>query len=209
MGKCSLVKSRVSGPLLRSRILWLKIMNTNSFTQEFKKDSHCSYCGSKFTEQVLWPRKCFRCYNDSFSNPIPVVCAVLNVWARENWDLRTGPEKIGCLIQQRNIEPKKGEWALTGGYMNAGETWEEALVREVQEELNIKTDPRRFRLEDIKSNTSKSNILIFATYLNVIWEDDLLKFIPNEEVSAIKVVHEPIELAFPTHTEMLQKHFSK
>jgi hypothetical protein len=36
-----------------------------------------------------------------------------------------------------------------------------------------------------------------------------LNFTPNEEVTAIKIIHEPIELAFPTHTEMLALRFEK
>jgi hypothetical protein len=31
----------------------------------FKKNSHCGYCGTKFAEQKLWPRKCFVCSKDT------------------------------------------------------------------------------------------------------------------------------------------------
>jgi len=31
---------------------------------EFKKDSHCSWCGNKYSEQIKYPRKCFVCYNE-------------------------------------------------------------------------------------------------------------------------------------------------
>jgi len=165
--------------------------------EEYIKNSHCSYCGTRFTEQVAWPRKCFRCYNDSYSNPLPVVVVFLNVWEGN---------KLGTLIQQRNIQPKKGEWALTGGYIDGGETWQEAAGREVYEELGIKTIPNGFHLLEVHSNTSKSNLLIFCSYLQTLRLEDI-HFTPNEEVSAIQIVHDAVELAFPTHTEMLGKRF--
>lgn len=165
--------------------------------EESKKNSHCSYCGTRFTEQVLWPRKCFRCYNDTWSNPLPVVCVLLNFWENNS---------LGTLIQKRNIEPKKGEWALTGGYIDDGETWREAAAREVWEELGMKVIPEGFTILDVTSNTSKSNILIFASHIRAFHMDEI-NFRPNEEVQEIKIVHDAIELAFPTHTEMLARRF--
>ncbi len=168
-----------------------------SNTQEYKQHSHCSYCGTIFAEQKLYPRKCFRCGNDQWSNPLPVVCTLLNVW--EN-------NRLGTLIQKRNIEPKKGEWALTGGYIDNGESWREAVVREVWEELGLKTIPEGYTVLDATSNTSKTNILIFVSHIRAIHMDEI-SFRPNEEVQEIKIIHEAVELAFPTHTEMLARRF--
>jgi len=166
---------------------------------DFVKDSHCSFCGTKFTEQKVWPRKCFRCYNDSYKNPLPVVVTLLNVW--EN-------NKLGTLIQQRGHDPKKGGWAFTGGYVDENETWQEAIVREVREELGLETEVSDYLLSDVLSNTDKSNLLVFSICLKTFDKKEL-NFIPNEEVTAIKIIHEPMELAFPTHTEMLALRFEK
>lgn len=166
--------------------------------QEFKQHSHCSYCGTKFTEQKLWPRKCFRCWNDSFSNPLPVVVVLINVIAKDG--------KIGALIQQRNIEPKLGEWALTGGYIDSGESWEDAAVREVREELGLDILAKDLSLVGVLSNTQKTTMLTFCKTTRAYIPQDI-HFKPNNEVQAIEVVYEPRELAFPTHTEMLAKHF--
>lgn len=164
----------------------------------FVKGSHCSYCGGRFAEQKLWPRICFRCSNTTWSNPLPVAVAILNVW---------DGNKLGTLIQQRNIEPKKGEWALTGGYIDQGEGWQQALVREVREEIGLVTREEDYLLADVVSNTEKSSILIFAINLHPFFMEEI-KFTPNDEVTAIKVVHEAIELAFPTHTAMLKERFT-
>lgn len=41
------------------------------------------------------------------------------------------------LLVQRAINPEKGKWALPGGYMDAGEMPQEALRRELIEEVNL------------------------------------------------------------------------
>ncbi|MDP3998924.1 MAG: NUDIX hydrolase [bacterium] len=43
------------------------------------------------------------------------------------------------LLVERNNEPYKGFWAIPGGYVEWGETFEEAVVREVREETNLET----------------------------------------------------------------------
>jgi 8-oxo-dGTP diphosphatase len=42
------------------------------------------------------------------------------------------------LIKRRN-EPFHGQWALPGGFVEYGETTEEAVIREIQEETGIRT----------------------------------------------------------------------
>lgn len=179
--------------------------------EDFKtKNVHCSYCGTRFTEQKLWPRKCFRCYNDSFSNPLPVVVLMQTV-QRQNYS--TYKTEYGIVIQQRGIEPEKGKWALTGGYIDDGETWQEAAVRELSEELGLSVFQHDLELYDVQSSTKKNNILIGCrTKWAVDWESgeyysglkDLFeKFtkVPNNEVLAVDVMWEPRELAFPAHNQ--------
>ncbi len=48
------------------------------------------------------------------------------------------------LLQLRNLEPGKGKWALTGGYVDWDETLEEAAIREVKEELGYELDDVKF-----------------------------------------------------------------
>ncbi len=168
-----------------------------SKVQTYSKDTYCSFCGTIFAEQKSYPRKCFHCGNDKWSNPLPVVCMLFNVW--EN-------NRLGTLIQKRNIEPKKGEWALTGGYIDDGESWRDAAVREAREELGLETKPESYMVLDAHSNSSKSSILIFVSYIPSLYMDQI-HFTPNEEVQEIKIVHHAMELAFPTHTEMLARRF--
>lgn len=180
------------------------------------KNAHCSYCGTRFTEQKLWPRKCFRCYNDSFSNPLPVVVVLITVD-----DIYRGDHRKGILIQKRGIEPKRDQWALTGGYIDAGETWQEAGVREVKEELGLEIKESELKLYDIQSSTNKDTMLICCAttfhydlkggeYWNGI--DDILKYhkvVPNAEVLAYDIMWEEKELAFPTHNMWANKYLKE
>jgi 8-oxo-dGTP diphosphatase len=165
---------------------------------KFVRDSHCSFCGTEFTEQKLWPRKCFRCYNDSFKNSVPVAVALLSVLDQNG--------RVGILIQKRGIPPHPGEWALTGGFMNLNEAWEDAVARETKEEIGLVTDPKLYQMLKIISDTN-GHLLIFAAYTKVVTLGDI-HFIPNEEVTDIKLVYEPVELCFPTHTQMLKKYLT-
>src|SRR3990167_3031559 len=41
------------------------------------------------------------------------------------------------LVLKRNEEPFKGQWDLPGGFMSEGETSEQAVIREMKEELGV------------------------------------------------------------------------
>jgi len=170
---------------------------------DFKQDSHCSYCGSKFVEQVAWPRKCFICWNESYKNPLPVVVVLIAV-------RKSIPVKnvliTDLLVQKRGIMPGKGQWALPSGYINYKETFQQAAVREMKEEIYLDSKEEDYELFDVCSSVG-GNLLIFATYNKTLHSIEELKFIPNEEVLDIKTISVPEQLAFPTHTEQVERYF--
>jgi 8-oxo-dGTP diphosphatase len=45
----------------------------------------------------------------------------------------------GIVLQRRNKEPKKGYWVLPGGFVDRGETLEEAAIREFFEETGLQS----------------------------------------------------------------------
>lgn len=69
---------------------------------------------------------CGPCRRFFYRNPVPAACCFV---ARENGDL---------LFTQRAVEPCRGEWTLPGGFIELGETAEEAALRELQEETNLR-----------------------------------------------------------------------
>jgi ADP-ribose pyrophosphatase YjhB (NUDIX family) len=159
--------------------------------QKLEKDSCCSYCGTKLYD-LEYPKRCSNCKEYAWGNPIPVVVALLPV---------EQDGRRGILIQQRNIDPGKGEWALTGGYINHGENWRQAITRETKEELELETDSNKFQLYDVVSGKSGATILIICYYNIVTQYETLSSFKPNKEVQAVDVAWEPRELAFPSHTQ--------
>lgn len=68
-------------------------------------------------------RKC-DCLLCSFENPKPCVTAII-----------IQDQKL--LIAKRNEEPFKGQWDFIGGYVGKNETPEQALKREIKEELGV------------------------------------------------------------------------
>jgi mutator protein MutT len=50
------------------------------------------------------------------------------------------------LLVRRGKEPLKGRWVVPGGTVEAGETLEDAVVREVEEETGIRVRPREVLL---------------------------------------------------------------
>ena|SRR5579885_2771020 len=167
------------------------------------KDSHCSYCGARFTEQKAWPRKCFICWNESYKNPIPIVVGLVTVHERPT---RTVAQ-CGWLIEQRNIEPQKGGWALPSGYVNFNESWEDAIVRELQEEVGLVTKPEDWEVVEIQKS-AQGNMLIFCAHRIGVYRNEI-KFEPNEEVSAIEfpILPEHRELCFPSHNDVWSRYY--
>lgn len=93
----------------------------------------------------------------------------------------------------RNINPKKGYLDLIGGFVDAGESLEEALIRECKEELNIVI----FK-DDLKYLTSINNLYGFYNVCDVFYEVNLSEFNPvlntNEIKSLILIGRDEIEI---------------
>jgi ADP-ribose pyrophosphatase YjhB (NUDIX family) len=164
----------------------------------FKRNSHCSFCGQPFPAGAGWPRTCARCGQISYRNPVPVTVVLIPVEA----------EPPGVLVVRRAIEPGRGRWALPGGFVNVGETWQAAGVREVLEETGLVLDPAELRVYAVHSTPRPAdNVLIFAL-ARPRAAADLPPFTPNEEVSELAVLQTPQELAFSLHTQVLESYLT-
>lgn len=162
------------------------------------KNAHCSYCGAPFGVDQPWPRTCERCQIVSFVNPLPVAVVVQ-------------PVDDGVLLIQRAIEPQLGKWALPGGYIDLGESWQVAAARELWEESGLITEPHRLRLMGVHSGYG-GRTLIVAGQATPIHSSQLPLFAPLPEVSGRQIVTARelmhTDIAFPLHRQLIQEYFA-
>lgn len=155
--------------------------------------SHCSYCGTAYPVGAGWPRVCSGCDQSVWRNPIPVAVAIQPVSTAAG---------TGVVVVRRDIEPARGELALPGGFIEHGEDWRDALVRELSEETGLTSAADTVRLFDVHSAPNGGTVLIFGV-LPARPAADLPPSAPTDEASEWLVLTDPAELAFDTHTRML------
>jgi ADP-ribose pyrophosphatase YjhB (NUDIX family) len=154
--------------------------------------AHCTFCGARFTPNQPWPRRCAACGETSFRNPTPVAVAVQ-------------PVGLGLLVVRRGIPPARDRLALPGGYIEVGETWQQATVRELREEVGLRADPAAVRLFDTLS-APDGTLLIFGLLPSPA--GDLPESTPNAESTGWRVITEPTELGFDLHTRVANAYFA-
>ena len=93
----------------------------------------CPRCGKpRGEDQPLQPFQCAACGFHYYFNPCLAVAAIL---------LGPGDE---ALFIRRAKDPAKGRLAVPGGFVDLGETAEDALRREIKEEVNLEVGPLDF-----------------------------------------------------------------
>ena len=127
----------------------------------------------------------------AFENPKPTATAVV---IRE--------QKL--LVAKRNEEPFKGKWDFIGGYLQQGETPEEALQREIKEELGV--DSRFTYLGAFAGTASYKKygfpVLSFA-YLAELAGDIKLNLEENAEIAFVPIF-ELKTVAFDSNQKILE-----
>jgi len=89
---------------------------------------YCPRCGKQAT--VEYPRSitCPHCGYGAYFNPKPVACAI-----------PTDPQGR-LILMRRGFEPRRGHWSMPGGFVDLGESVEDAAKREVMEELALEIE---------------------------------------------------------------------
>jgi 8-oxo-dGTP diphosphatase len=85
----------------------------------------CPRCGKPAT--VTFPRSitCPSCGYGAFYNPKPVACAI------------TADQDDEIILMRRGFEPNRGKWSMPGGFVDLGESVEDAAIRETKEEIGV------------------------------------------------------------------------
>jgi ADP-ribose pyrophosphatase YjhB (NUDIX family) len=156
------------------------------------RNSHCSFCGDAFTLNQSWPRRCESCEQVTYTNPVPVAVALL-------------PVGDAVLVIRRAIAPGAGLLALPGGFVDTGESWQAAVVRELREETGIGMPAEEVALFDVLS-APDGTLLVFGLLPNVE-AGDLPEPLVNEETDGWELIRQPQKMAFDLHATVLNRFF--
>lgn len=152
--------------------------------------SHCSSCGASYGEGVTrWPRTCPACGTVAYRNPLPVAVALQPAYDTKG---------TGLVVIVRTIAPARGGTALPGGFIDHGEDWRHAVVRELREETRIEAESNEVRLADVLSSPD-GHILVFGL-LPERPAESLPRSRATDETEGWHLLRRPTELAFPLHT---------
>lgn len=156
-----------------------------------KPHTYCHYCGNSHTSEA-WPRTCGACGGVTYRNPVPVAVVLCRIDG-------------GILTVRRANNPGAGQLALPGGFVDFGESWQQAASRELWEETGVVVNPEFIDFRRIYT-AGNYNPLIFGMTPPLKLKV-LENFKPNSEVSELVVLDKPESLAFPSHTEMVERYF--
>jgi len=166
-------------------------------TDTVMKKKFCHFCGSRLSEKYFEGRIrlfCEGCLNPIYENPVPASCVIA-------YD-----ELNRLLLVKRNEEPQKGYWCLPGGFMEIGETPEEAALREFHEETGL--GGRIERLVGILThNSPRYGSILVACF---IVGDLKGKINPGDDASEARFfeMDELPEVAFDSHLSFIRAFYS-
>lgn len=162
-----------------------------------RRPTHCTFCGAQFTDDTGWPRDCPSCGETTWVNPLPVAVVLLPV--------RDETGAVNLIVERRTIFPGMAELALPGGYIEAGETWKQAAVRELREETVIEARADEITLFDVDDGATTLQVFAILPERHV---STLPEPIATKESEGWLLLAEPVDLAFPTHTAAVAKFFT-
>jgi len=143
--------------------------------------NYCAICGGKLIVchdgQGDRPH-CSVCRRFYYRNPVPAACC----FVRRNAD--------ELLFARRAVEPCRGKWTLPGGFVELGETTEEAALRELHEETNLRASQVQLIGVSTQQSPTTGAVMVLG-YLVVDWDGeetmrpdtdaDALQFFRKEE----------------------------
>ena len=144
-------------------------------TPSFHYCPRCGKAGIAFREEKQY--HCSDCGFTYFHNVATAAGVILH-----------SPASI--IVIRRNREPGKGLWALPGGFVDPGESAEEAVLRECYEEIGLRLRKDELRFVTTGANRYKFGEIVYNTcdlfFSAAISDGREIPFTPNSEVAAIE-----------------------
>lgn len=158
------------------------------------KYRYCYTCGSKITPIEAEGQSrayCPQCRLILYENPLPTVVVVAINSRRE------------IALIRRNVEPGLGGWSLPGGFIEIGETAEQAAIRELFEETGLRGKNPQVVGVGTHLNGFYGDILLIGYTVTV--EDEIIQSGDDAaEAAWFQFDHHP-PLVFPVHNELLEQ----
>ena len=147
---------------------------------------YCPVCSTPLIEGMVDGRVRKHCPGCSFvryENPLPVVVAVA---------MKEGK----FLLIKRGIAPKKGFWGPPSGFIESGETPEEACLRELEEEAGVSGEIQRLIRVMRREDTEIYGDMLVVSYLVKVVSDEPVAGDEVDEVRYYDASELPGYLAF-------------
>lgn len=153
---------------------------------------YCSQCGSKNIFSYIDGNNrfhCPQCQTIHYQNPKPtatLICIKNNK----------------LLLGERDRDPAKGQWGLIGGFMELNETLEEAALRELYEETQLKGEVINIIGTSSHYNTVFGDILLIGLLVKI---DDWTTLKAGDDISQASFfdINNLPKLAFDSHQELI------
>jgi NADH pyrophosphatase NudC (nudix superfamily) len=158
-----------------------------------KAYKHCIYCGGSVSisrNKIT----CQHCHKARFVNPSPAVTALL---------LRNDE----ILLVKRAVDPSKDKWDLPGGFIDLNENYENAIQREMQEELGIKIKSLTY-FNSVIERYLYQEVNEYVLVVNFLAVSESEEFKPDDDIADAKYFNLnealQLELAFPTVEKVIK-----
>jgi ADP-ribose pyrophosphatase YjhB (NUDIX family) len=162
-----------------------------------RKKRFCHFCGNRLIQKE-WEGSlrlfCEHCHDAIYENPIPATCTVV-VDNRER-----------LVLVKRSVPPKAGYWCLPGGFIELGETPEQAALRELEEETGL-NGTIEMLLGAVANPSDQYDTVLMVGYLV---KDFTGKLKAGDDASdaAFFHSHELPEIAFDSHRRFIRIYYS-
>lgn len=126
-------------------------------------------------------------------NPVPVVSILL-------------PIHDGLLVIRRGTPPATNMLAFPGGYVEEGESWQMAAVRELHEETGIVVHPDDLDVFWLTS-TRRGHLLIIYVLVRPSQPQVQMTAMLSREVSELRILMRPISFVWDQDTAVARRYF--
>ncbi len=158
-------------------ITYKKMQDIDSSSEPLAFLHFCPHCGSdKFAAVSSREFKCGDCGFDFFVNSAAAVVAIIT------------DEDGRIMLTRRAREPRKGWLDLPGGFVDPGESAEEAVRREIREELEVEVTHSEFFCS-YPNEYIYSNYKVRTTDLAFVCETDKVPTLCADDVEEIVWMH--------------------